>query len=268
MNTARELRLGLVVAGFGLAVFAGLAIADGIPTVTPLTYSGVLQSSSGAPVTTAQSIQLTLWDDSTANASGNQKCVTPTQSITPDPQGRFQIVLDQACLGAVRSNPDLWVQLQVGSIVLPRSKIGAVPFAVESGRASRTVLSNAGRATTQGGLYCGATAQVNGAFTAAGGTLTGYRAAKLLCEQACVSPTAHHCSPSEIVVSHALGLSPGTGWLSSAQSASFQAFVSRDCDGFSNGTNAVAGTIWFTQPSAPRIDSNACGASIALLCCD
>jgi microcystin-dependent protein len=124
-----------VLAGLLVVGVVGKAVADGIPTVTPLTYSGVLQNSAGAPVTTAQAMQLTLWDDASANAAANQKCVTPTQTITPDAQGRFQVLLDQACLDAVRNHPNLWVQLQVGAVVLPRSKLGVVPFSVESGRA-------------------------------------------------------------------------------------------------------------------------------------
>jgi microcystin-dependent protein len=130
-----SLRVVLFASLVVMLIAAGFAFADGVPTVTPLTYSGVLQNSAGAPVTTAQALQLTLWDDATANASANQKCVTPTQSITPDSQGRFQVLLDQACYDAVRANPNLWVQLQVGAVVMPRVKLGAVPYAVESGRA-------------------------------------------------------------------------------------------------------------------------------------
>lgn len=130
-----RLRLGVGLAALVLSGVVGKAIADGIPTATPLTYSGVLQNSAGTPVTTAQSMQVTLWDDPSATTSMNQRCVTPTQNVTPDAQGRFQALLDQACLDAVRGNPNLWVQLQVGAVVMPRTKLGAVPYSVESGRA-------------------------------------------------------------------------------------------------------------------------------------
>lgn len=135
MNRQGLLRVGAAACVIILVGVAGLADADGIPSTTPLTYSGVLQNSAGAPVTTMQAIQLTLWDDPSVNTSANQKCITPTQSVTPDGQGRFQVVLDQACLDAVRGNANLWVQLQIGAVVMPRTKLGAVPYAVESGRA-------------------------------------------------------------------------------------------------------------------------------------
>jgi hypothetical protein len=126
-------RLGLAASCGLAALVAGLAVADGIPTMTPLTYSGVLQNSAGIPVTGSQAMQLTLWDDATANASVNQKCVTPTQNVALDGQGRFVIVLDQACFTAVRENANLWVQIQTGAVVLPRVKLTATPYSVAAG---------------------------------------------------------------------------------------------------------------------------------------
>jgi hypothetical protein len=261
-------RLGLAASCGLAALVAGLAVADGIPTITPLTYSGVLQNSAGAPVTGQQSMQLTLWDDATANASANQKCVTPTQNVTPDSQGRFQIVLDQACFDAVRASPNLWVQLQIGSAVLPRSKLGAVPYAVESGKASRVVVNAGGSArTTVDGVYCGATPNQTGAWSASAGSLVGYAAGKRLCEQACSSSTAHACSGLELARHLSLG-GPAlvAGWIVTGNASSFPGYPngSWDCSGFRDGTANSVGTSFAVQyPQA-----NSCITNQPILCCD
>ena len=248
--------------------------ADGIPTVTPLAYSGVLQDSVGNPISTAQSIQLTLWDDAAANSSANQKCTTPTQSVTPDSQGRFRIVLDQGCFDAVRTNPNLWVQLQVGSTVLPRNKLNAVPYAIEAAKAGRVVLGANGTSFTTDGLYCGASANQTGAWTASAGALVGYRAAKLLCEQTCSSRTAHACSANEAMMSHVARLSlPSISWLA-APGASVHTeggvnptFVPKnDCAGHTVSDPNIVGSTWL--PSPGMAGTGYCNDSLPIACCD
>jgi len=120
-------------------VTSAFALGDGIPNTQPLAYSGVLLSSVGVPVTSIVSIGLALFDDAVANAAMNRKCDTPPQTLMPDDQGRFRIVLDPTCLAAVKANSNLWVQLIIGTSSLPRAKLGAVPYAVEADRASNAV---------------------------------------------------------------------------------------------------------------------------------
>jgi hypothetical protein len=263
-------RVGLLGLCVLAALVAGLAVADGIPTMTPLTYSGVLQNSAGAPVTAQQSMQLTLWDDATANGSVNQKCVTPTQNVTPDSQGRFQIVLDQACFDAVRSNRNLWVQVQVGATVLPRSKLGAVPYAVEAGRAERQLLSGPSGSQTVFGRYCGATAAVNGGVTVVGvdgGMLDGYRAVYRLCRQACTSQTAHMCTVYEANANSALGVSMPTGWINGG---GVVGSPNQDCNSWGSPT-AASGTIWdsnFAGSGFALPGSATCSQPWPIICCD
>lgn len=269
--------LGIIAAGGIMKVWA-----VGIPTQTPLAYSGVLQDSAGNPITTSQSIQLTLWDDATANASANQRCTTPTQTVTPDSQGRFRIVLDQACFGAVQAHPDLWVQLQVGSTVLPRSKINVVPFAIEAGKATRVVLqgttngADGGIRTTVDGIYCGATGSTTGAISAQAGALNGYRAAKYLCEQTCASATAHMCTGDEAVRSHELGVNVPGGWMKSSTGLHYtiggggtgQLF---NCYGWTNGTRMVSGYTQFGgyfDLTVGGYGSHYCDVTFPILCCD
>jgi hypothetical protein len=118
-----------------LGCISSLAFADGIPTTDPLTYTGHLLDSAGAPVRTAQLISLSLWDDPSSNITANRRCDNAARTITPDANGRFQLLLDGSCLAAVQASPNLWVQVTVGATLLPRVKLGAVPYAVEADRA-------------------------------------------------------------------------------------------------------------------------------------
>jgi hypothetical protein len=144
------------LAGLFLAVAGGLKVwADGIPGPQPLTYAGMLQEGSGVPITTTRQLQISLWNDATATASTNQKCST-SQSVTPDNQGRFRVVLEPACLDAVKAFPNLWVQLTVQGVDLQRTKFGAVPYAVEASRCENTSQIITGNVTVNvsvGGQY-------------------------------------------------------------------------------------------------------------------
>jgi hypothetical protein len=130
---ANPMRLASALFAFS---FASASLADGIPATDPLSYSGVLLNSVGAPVTSTVSARLSLWDDQTATLSASRKCETSVPALTPDSAGRFRITLEAACLGVVKANPNLWVQVEIGTTALPRSKLGAVPYAVEADRAT------------------------------------------------------------------------------------------------------------------------------------
>lgn len=109
----------------------GRARADGVPAVNPLYYGGVL-SDGGRPVEGARNVTVRLWDAATAGAA----VCTTTAAGTTFTGGRFRVALDTACVGAVRANPELWAEVQVEGTTFPRSKLGAVPYALEAGRAS------------------------------------------------------------------------------------------------------------------------------------
>ncbi len=108
----------------------GRARADGVPAVNPLYYGGVL-SDGGRPVEGARNVTVRLWDAATAGAT---VCST-TAAGAMFTGGRFRVALDAACVGAVRANPELWAEVQVEGTTFPRSKLGAVPYALEAGRA-------------------------------------------------------------------------------------------------------------------------------------
>jgi hypothetical protein len=126
----------LFTACAGLTVLASAAwitaaIADGIPAANPLSYSGTLEDATGAAITGSKAIRIELYD---AVSGGQPKCsIEQTVALL---QGRFQIVLPDECAAAARKTPDLWVDVAVDGESLGRTKLAAVPFAVEAGRAS------------------------------------------------------------------------------------------------------------------------------------
>jgi hypothetical protein len=121
----------VAAAGVTTGYLAGRARAAGIPATAAMTYGGVLTDMSGTPLTGSKNIQVALWD---AASAGAQQCITPSspQSLVA---GAFQVVLPDACTAAVHANSDLWVDLVVDGASLGRTKLGAVPFAVEADHA-------------------------------------------------------------------------------------------------------------------------------------
>lgn len=119
----------LICLGYGVRV-----LAEGAPTVQPLLYSGTLEVD-GALANGAYTISLALYDDQTA---GDELCAIDRE--TQVEAGRFQIDAS-ACADALRASPDVWVAVGfegsdgVQRAIAGRSKIGAVPYALEADHA-------------------------------------------------------------------------------------------------------------------------------------
>jgi hypothetical protein len=109
------------------------ARAAGIPAANAMVYSGYLESPDGKPMTEPVSVELALWDSVTA---GKKLCKAPAQSVTPN-NGSFNLSLPDECTAAVAAHPDLWLEPVIGGTSLGRSKLGAVPYAVEASHADR-----------------------------------------------------------------------------------------------------------------------------------
>lgn len=124
------------VAGSMLAsgYLVGSALADGVPTQSDelLYYSGELDENS-SPYTGTKDIEVSLWD--VASGGAVPLCAT-TVPETPVTAGHFRVALADACVQAIHDNPDTWVQVAVDGTNLGRSKVGAVPYALEAARAS------------------------------------------------------------------------------------------------------------------------------------
>lgn len=140
----RDRRLGLrFVLGVAAAVAVGggvggywlgrAARAAGVPAAQALTYSGVLTDMAGTPATGSKNIQVSLYDKATPD--GMLQCSAGPTSVALV-AGGFQIVLPDACVTAVHAKPDLWAELFVDGTSLGRSRLGAVPYAVEADKAA------------------------------------------------------------------------------------------------------------------------------------
>lgn len=250
-----------VVTVMVLAV-ARLSEAQGLPA-DPLVYRGVVATGSIAPNTP---MRVTLWRSATGTSvATDQLCGSnvTAQSISPDSSGRFEVPLAGDCVEAVRSNALVWVQLEINTVpVLPRTQLKAVPFAV---KAERVVVEAGGNATTASGLLCGTTAPVNGAFSSGG--QTGYRAAKLLCEQVSgCGPLAHMCSAEEMVRGRQLGLPFTEGWLATGLTiVGSPTVVSSDCGGWNVAMSTHIGPSWQVVSGGPY--GRFCNEMLPILCC-
>lgn len=148
--------LSLVAAAVGYR--AGFVRADGIPATSPLYYAGYLEEA-GRPVEGSRNIVVYFWTDATSMDSDRLACRSPGPG-TAVSGGRFRVVLDNRCAAAVRSTPDLWVEVEVNGTGYGRSKIGAVPFAIEASRASDLTQSARDSLVPPGSMlnFAGATA--------------------------------------------------------------------------------------------------------------
>jgi hypothetical protein len=135
---------GLIILG-GIAGVSVKALAEGIPSPTPLYYSGTLTENSSA-VTGSRTLTINLWPNA-APTLGERTVCSPTTATTTLVSGRFRMALDASCKGAINQNSNVWVEVQDGTTSLGRSPVGAVPYAVEADHAV-----NATNAVDGGGI--------------------------------------------------------------------------------------------------------------------
>ena len=126
--------LSIGAASLVLGYVAGRARASGFQA-EPMTYRGVLTDLAGVPLTGTKNVQIQFWDQATGGAV---QC-----SIGPIPAtlagGAFEIALPDTCSTAVHATRDLWAEVFVDGSSLNRTKLGAVPYALEAKNASNAV---------------------------------------------------------------------------------------------------------------------------------
>src|SRR5438105_1635865 len=97
-------RIAITIAVFVVVAVVGAmfrrAHADGIPTGTPLYYSGFLQEG-GTAVDGTRAITVSLWTDGTSTGTPLCQTVASTANVIA---GRFRIALDGRCAGIVNAN--------------------------------------------------------------------------------------------------------------------------------------------------------------------
>jgi hypothetical protein len=126
-------RRGLGSAAIVLAAVVGYTVhaaRAGIPATKALVYAGTLMDGSGKPLTDQHSVEVGVYS---AASGGSAVCpVVLNAALTPDATGGFKVQLDDACAAQVEKNADLWVEVKVDGTPLTRSKLGAVPYAIEA----------------------------------------------------------------------------------------------------------------------------------------
>jgi hypothetical protein len=269
-------------------VVVSVAFADGPPAADPLVYSGMLEEG-GVGVTGPRDIKLNFWSDATLSAPANNKCQTTPAAKISVTSGRFSVPLDASCAAAVKANPDLWVEVIVENQSMGRTKLSAVPFAIEAARAndaagalkarldSLQLYTNAttGKRMSLNGSYCGQSLPVTGAVTS--GSTTGFPATKAICEQVCGQVTAHMCSDDELTRYAMTGGTLPTptanttyaGWISGGNS-------SLSCLGYTNAAGSSGGLVWLWSNSTAAPNPAGYASSVTctptalnpILCCN
>lgn len=144
-----------------LAFLGGKGWAAGVPTTGALTYSGNLESAGGTPLTGNHSIQVSFWN--TASGGTSPLCQTVPSSLSLDPGGRFTLTLPDECATAVRNSANVWVQVTADGLSMERSKLGAVPYALEAAAAAQGAVQLKAPATTPiPARVCSGTTDPNG----------------------------------------------------------------------------------------------------------
>lgn len=118
----------LVAVGF----MAGRARAGGAPTVAALTYSGALNDATGKPLTGSHNLEVEFFD---AVMDGSPLCDTKAAALALV-NGRFTVSLEEKCTTAVKGTPNVWAEVFVDGKSAGRTKLAAVPFAIEATHAT------------------------------------------------------------------------------------------------------------------------------------
>ena len=107
----------------------GIVRAQGIPT--NIYYSGVVEPVTGGVLPKGKTaIAVDLFEFQT----GGKKPLCqmfPEYFYLNQTKGRFRVALPTSCIAVIQKIKDLWVEVKIAGTPLPRSKIGAVPYAVE-----------------------------------------------------------------------------------------------------------------------------------------
>ncbi|HEY2407164.1 MAG TPA: hypothetical protein VGI10_14230, partial [Polyangiaceae bacterium] len=82
-------------------------------------------------------IELKLWNDPAATAAANLLCDTMSQALKTDSTGHFSLTLGDDCTKGIGANKDTYVDVLLDgtSLATTRTKLGAVPYAVEANHA-------------------------------------------------------------------------------------------------------------------------------------
>lgn len=140
----------------------------------PIFYSGYLEDSAGVPATGPLNIELRLFEDEEPSDDDEPLCFSSSpEGGTAVTDGYFRLRLDTNCHDAIARQEQrkrIFVELSVeGEPLLPRSEVGAVPFAA----AAETALGSAGNFSVGATLTVGGDITVTGNVDVPIGNVTG-----------------------------------------------------------------------------------------------
>jgi hypothetical protein len=124
--------LVLTVALGTAAGFVARARAAGVPQADVLTYTGYLESEPGVALEGAPAIELRLF---ASDDAAEPECTAESTAGAALVAGRFQLALPKKCVDAVHAQPDLLAEVKVDGQSLGKTKLGAVPYALEAAHA-------------------------------------------------------------------------------------------------------------------------------------
>lgn len=111
---------------WALLVLSLTVNAQHAPTAPALNYSGFLEDS-GVPVSGPRLIGLSLFAQ---QSGGSVLCQIPQAQLEVS-NGHFNVPLNDAtCDAAIKSNREVWVEVRIGSVAMPRTRIGSVPYSL------------------------------------------------------------------------------------------------------------------------------------------
>ncbi len=170
------------------------------------------------------------------------------------------VALALACPGAKGDKGDQGNVGPQGNQGAPGA-IGPQGPAGPQGPSDRTYTSPDGGAfvISVNGLMCGSSATaIDGLFPTTlvlgVGTVSGYRSAKVMCEQICGAPGAHMCSSDEVTRSAQLGvIPPGSSyyWMATGAYATYSGMNVFDCFGFTSNAASGLGMTFGTDMGGP-----------------
>lgn len=134
MNRSSRLLASAVAAltlGAAAILFVEHVRAAGAPATNAFAYSGTLTLPDGSAVQGSKNIGLAVYTSQTATTPTCQVISAPV----PVSAGHFQIALPDTCIAAAKASPDLWVDVQVDGASVGKTKLGAIPYAVEASHA-------------------------------------------------------------------------------------------------------------------------------------
>ncbi|MFO0647934.1 MAG: SUMF1/EgtB/PvdO family nonheme iron enzyme [Polyangiales bacterium] len=126
-RTVTTLCLGATLTAALTVVVVRSVRALGVPTMPTMLYRGTLEGASAGP----HALRVAVFTAATGGAETACSSGPTATTLTPV-NGAFELPLDDSCTAVVHANNNLWLQLTVDGMALPRTKLGAVPFAIEA----------------------------------------------------------------------------------------------------------------------------------------